>query len=117
MSGDVWKVDYDSATLPAGLEDRIGHVAACMGVRVRWYALNRSSGGVGWHLRVCVSRRLAPVRVVLAQALLGSDWRREGFNAARVRGLAGAGPLARDRWNVLYSRKWTVNLGGADVQQ
>jgi hypothetical protein len=104
------KVDYDQAQPPDGLEDRLGHVAACMGARVVWYALNRSSGGRGWHMRVQLSRRLSPVRVVLAQALLGSDWRREGFNAARVRSLRDASPEARERWNVLYSRKWTFTL-------
>jgi len=106
------KVDYDAARLPDALEDRIGHVAACMGARVKWYALNRSSGGVGWHLRVCVTGRHGPARVVLAQSLLGSDWRREAFNLARARGLRGAGELARTRWNVLYGRKWTFNLRG-----
>lgn len=108
------KVDYDRAQLPGGLEARIGHVVRCMGARVEWYALNRSSSGRGWHLRVKVTRKWAPLRVVAAQAMLGSDWRREAFNAERVRGLRHAGPLARTRWNVLYQRKWTITLGGQE---
>lgn len=58
----------------------------------------------GWHVIVTVAQRVAPMRVVLLQALWGSDWKRETFNSRRVMAWRHIPPFWRARWNVLYAR-------------
>lgn len=61
----------------------------------------------GWHLLIAVDAELDPVTVVAAQAILGSDWKREVFvlyRAARLGSYAPHWRLAK-RWNALYSSK------------
>ena len=41
--------------------------------------------------------------VVAAQAVLGSDYKREAYNVMRVQNLDAQSPYWRARWNVLYS--------------
>jgi hypothetical protein len=63
----------------------------------------------GWHVVVGVEKRLNAVSIVAAQAILGSDPKREMFNLTRARRLRFVAPQWRKQWNVLYSRH-TRNL-------
>lgn len=56
----------------------------------------------GWHIIVAVRKRVAPALILAAQAMWGSDPRREMFNLSRVQELRRVAPFWRDRWNVLY---------------
>lgn len=102
------KVDYDTPRMPGKLAARIGHVCAMANVRVVWWSLYRTVKG--WHLEVACVGRLSPMAIVAAQAMLGSDWKREAFNMSRVRALRHANPAARAGWNVLFRRKIRVPL-------
>lgn len=94
-------LDFDGPA-PDGLADRLALVARLHRVRVRCVRYDRTRHG--WHVVVWLSRRLSLGRVVLLQALLGSDWKRELFNSVRVTRLHGVGPMWRDRTNVLFTR-------------
>ena len=54
----------------------------------------------GWHVIVGVEKALPSLAIVAAQAVLGSDPKREAFNLMRIQ----YPPCGfwRDRWNVLY---------------
>lgn len=59
----------------------------------------------GWHVVVCVHEEISPVMVVAAQAILGSDWKRENFNLFRADRLHHLPAVWREacRWNALYT--------------
>lgn len=57
----------------------------------------------GWHVVVGVQEEVPPPLVVAAQAVLGSDYKREAFNLMRVQHLDALPSFWRERWNVLYS--------------
>ena len=57
----------------------------------------------GWHVVVCVRKRIAPPLVVAAQAIFGSDRKREMFNVMRVQQLDQVPAFWRSRFNVLYA--------------
>ena len=61
----------------------------------------------GWHRVVHLDCRLKPAEIVAAQALLGSDRRRESLNFMRILSLRrfGATNFARSRWNLMFTRK------------
>lgn len=82
---------------------RLWWVLRLMGWRAAWVQYERSRRG--WHLRVAVPGRLAPVEVVAAQAVMGSDRNREAFNLARARLIEGGQAPKRWRYNVLFERK------------
>lgn len=71
-------------------------------LRPQWVRIDKTRRG--WHVVVQVRRRLSAQRVVMVQALLGSDWKRELFNSARVFRTRHVPPMWRDRWNVLFTR-------------
>ncbi len=56
----------------------------------------------GWHIVVGVRKRIPPALVLAAQAMWGSDPRREMHNLGRVQNLANVPIFWRDRWNVIY---------------
>ncbi len=56
----------------------------------------------GWHIIVGVRTRVPPALIVAAQAIWGSDKRREMFNVMRVQNLANVPRFWRSRFNVLY---------------
>lgn len=58
----------------------------------------------GWHVVVGINRRLTPAVIVAAQAILGSDLKREAFNLMRVQQLRHMPAFWRSRFNVLYAR-------------
>lgn len=57
----------------------------------------------GWHVRVIVDGEVDPAAMVAAQAIFGSDPRREMFNLMRLHGLGEQPAYWQGRWNVLYS--------------
>lgn len=58
----------------------------------------------GWHVVIGVAGRVSMVRVILLQALLGSDWKRESFNSRRALAWRHVPAFWRVRANVLYTR-------------
>jgi hypothetical protein len=105
---NVLKLDFDSRTPPSDLLERIRALFRWLGGRPAVVGVWRSNSK-GWHVLVETRARWAadPVTVVAAQAILGSDAKREMFNLMRAIGLKKR-PLfwrERHRWNTFYSRK------------
>lgn len=95
------KLDYDGA-FPRDWMERIGFVARENRLRVSWARIDRTRHG--WHLTAeLVGRRISPLRLVLLQALCGSDYRRETFNGVRAGQLRGVDPFWRERFNQLFT--------------
>lgn len=93
--------DYDGA-LPRDLAKRIVVVVASHRLGIDCIAYRKTRRG--WHVTIDVRQRLAFWRVVLLQALLGSDWKRETFNSRRAVAWRRVPQFWRDRANVLYLR-------------
>jgi hypothetical protein len=93
------KCDFDGR-LPRDLRDRIGLVTRLLRWRVLWVRYDRTARG--WHVTVAVAPRVSLMRVILAQALIGSDWRRELYNMRRASEWRWLPPYWRARVNVLY---------------
>lgn len=93
-------LDFDGP-IPAGFLDRVTWCAQIWGWPLEAVRYDRTRRG--WHVVVGVRKRLTPALIVAAQAVLGSDYKREAFNLMRVQGLAHVPPFWRGRWNVLYS--------------
>ena len=90
--------DYDTARPPSLA--RVWRLLGRINVRAHWIAYDRTARG--WHLRIQLRRALTSGEIVAAQALLGSDPKRERYNLFRV--ICGARP--RD-WNLLFERKFS----------
>ena len=100
------RCDYDDA-IPRQMAARVQFVARVFALRVRFVRYDRTRRG--HHMVVdCRGAALSPTETVLAQALLGSDWKREAYNAGRARVLSRQPSFWREssRWNVLYHRHW-----------
>jgi len=92
--------DYDGK-IPARLIRRIRWVLyVAVACRAEWVRIDRTRRG--YHVCIRVNRNLSMLRVILVQALLGSDWRRETFNARRASRMRYVGPFWRERVNTLY---------------
>lgn len=98
----VLKIDIDTRTLPRDYMARIQWTARILGWPLAAVGLRQTVHG--WHVRVVVRKRLAPVSIVAAQVLMGSDPKRETFNLKRARMLSRVPAAWRkaDAWNVLY---------------
>jgi hypothetical protein len=97
------KVDYDGK-IPDDWQERFGRIARVFNSRICCLLFRRTARG--YHVECQLSRRLAPCYIVAAQAIAGSDWRREAFNIDRIRRTRkGAGT---GRWNILFERKISV---------
>lgn len=92
-------LDFDGA-VPKGLIDRVTWMCKLW----RWpiIAVRFDKTRHGWHVIIGVRKKLAPPLIVAAQAVLGSDPKREAFNIMRVQNLDALSPYWRERWNVLY---------------
>lgn len=103
--------DFDGE-IPPDVSARVQMVSRVLGFTLEYVRFDRTRHG--YHMIVsCEGPRLKPVELVLVQALLGSDWKRETFNARRARTLSRHPFLWRKgpRWNVLYhshSRRVTL---------
>jgi len=95
------KLDFDGP-VPADLLDRMMFVLRVHRLRVDCWSLRRTRHG--WHVCIDTPRRVAFARVVLLQALLGSDWKRETFNSRRAIAWRHVPAFWRRRANVLYRR-------------
>lgn len=90
--------DYDTARPPA--LRRFWWLARLTGLRPDAIEYDRTRRG--WHVLVRWDRALTPIEQVAIQAALGSDYRRETYNLARVlSGKADDNPA----WNLLFERK------------
>lgn len=97
------RCDFDSRSLPADWFLRVQALARHQRWRVSSIMLRKSRHG--WHVVVACANRLTPVTVIAAQAILGSDWKREVFNLYRAERLGNLPATWRTskRWNALYS--------------
>lgn len=97
------KLDYDGR-IPRDFAARVAllcNVQRLTPVVIRFDRTRR-----GYHAVVTVRQRLSPWRIVFAQAVLGSDWKREIFNSRRVIAWRTVPAFWRARWNVLYARHY-----------
>lgn len=97
------KVDYDGP-MPRDYSRRLEMIVRFHRLRVLYTAVERSGSGHGWHVRIGIAGRVSFMRVVLLQALLGSDWKRELFNSRRALAWRHIPTFWRHRANVLYKR-------------
>ena len=105
---NVLKLDFDCPTPPADLLERIRALFRWLGGRPAVVGVWRSNKK-GWHVLVETRAKWArdPVAVVAAQAILGSDPKREMFNLMRAVSLPSRPAFwrGRHRWNTFYRRK------------
>jgi hypothetical protein len=99
------KLDLDGR-LPSDIDDKLRWAFTTLMWRVLWYSFYRTQNG--WHIEVEVTNRVHIWRVVALQAILGSDYRRELFNLRRTGNWRMLPVSARERANVLFSRKHTL---------
>lgn len=94
-------LDYDES-IPADFVYRVRSLVQVMGWRVRSIRIDKTRRG--YHAIVELREKVPFVEVVCAQAILGSDARREAFNLRRARTImAGGVPVWwQRRANVLY---------------
>lgn len=97
------KCDYDG-DVPADVWARVQMIARLHRLRVEFVRTDRTRRG--YHVVIAVRGRVALWRVVLLQAVLGSDWKREAYNSARVTSMRAIPPFWRKRLNVLYARHY-----------
>lgn len=97
------KCDYDHGW-PQDFAARLEMVARYQRLHVEYVRIERSGSGRGFHVVVAVRGRVAFARIVLLQALLGSDWKRELFNSRRALAWRHVPEFWRKRANVLYKR-------------
>jgi hypothetical protein len=78
-----------------------------IGIKAKWISYSRTRHG--WHLEIGINCSLQEVETVAAQAVLGSDLRREAMNLRRAISLRvhKHSPFWRERWNILFKRKLT----------
>ena len=93
-------LDFDGR-IPANLIDRIVWATKLWQWSVEAVRFDRTKNG--WHVVVGIHEDVEPAMIVAAQAILGSDYKREAFNLMRVQSLDSVSPFWRERWNVLYS--------------
>ena len=86
--------------LPATMHERLTRTLRLWRWPVEAIRYDRTKRG--WHVIIAVRKRLCALTMVAAQAILGSDPKREAFNLIRVRQLRVSGRRAHP-WNVLYS--------------
>lgn len=99
----VLKLDFDGS-FPRDFDKRLALVARVHRLSVTLVRIDRTRHG--YHVVITVRQRLSPWRIVFAQAVLGSDWKREIFNSRRVIAWRTVPAFWRARWNVLYARHY-----------
>lgn len=114
-------LDFDTREAYREFPMRARFLARWVGIPLSSFRIRRRRTARGWHIVVFKQGsqlEYEPLAVVAAQALLGSDWKREGFNLVRALHLNEA-PAAWQkigRWNTLYARKMgALDLGVRDI--
>ena len=97
------KLDYDG-TFPRDFDVRLALAARVHRLTVTLVRIDRTRHG--YHVVIVVRQRVAFTRVILLQAVLGSDWKRELFNSRRACAWRRVPAFWRDRANVLYTRHY-----------
>jgi|SRR4030042_90152 len=67
-----------------------------------WYRYDRTRHG--WHVVIYWRNPMSPWMILALQAILGSDWRRESMNFARLSSNR-KDRFSMKRWNILYAEK------------
>lgn len=99
----VLKCDFDGR-VPGLFTYRLAFVCRVHRLRVMWWEIHRTRNG--YHVVIHVAQRVSFARVILLQAVLGSDWRRETFNSRRANAWRNVPAFWRNRANVLYQRHY-----------
>lgn len=111
MAANLVLCDYDNRdpvtgrfqrVLPVELVGRVEWVLRHLRLTPDYILVERTARGC--HVTVKLTRKIAPLRVVVLQLLLGSDYRREAYNAGRVSAYRHVSRFWRERGNVLYQR-------------
>lgn len=106
-------LDYDTRAEYRDFPVRARFLARWLDLPLTGFRIRRRRSSRGWHVVVYirsmpeVAAAFPPLAIVCAQAILGSDWKREGFNLVRAMYLSAA-PVSWQqigRWNTLYLRK------------
>lgn len=97
------KLDFDGR-FPRDYARRLAFVTRVHRLRVVVERIDKTRHG--WHVVLVVAGAVAFWRVVMLQALLGSDWKRETFNSRRAIAWRNVPAFWRNRANVLYSRHY-----------
>jgi hypothetical protein len=97
-------LDFDGP-LPDDFAERCEFIQRTLELTIEDGALISSSTNGGVHVRMRLREPVAEWLIVVMQALLGSDYRRETYNVRRVLTLSDAPAFWHSRWNVLYERK------------
>lgn len=63
----------------------------------------------GFHLRLVCDNAIDPIKAILFQALLGSDYRREMCNLLKIE-------RGSKNWNILFKEKWATDKLGNEYQ-
>lgn len=103
-SPQVLLLDYDTPSSLPSLKTFLSTLRV-IGIKARWFAYRRTRKG--WHVEIGIKASLTPPETVAAQAVLGSDIRREAMNLCRVISLRvhKHSPFWRKRWNILFLKK------------
>ena len=99
----ILKCDYDGR-MPAAFVARVLFVCRVHRCPVQLVEIRKTTRG--YHALITVSGRISFARVVLLQAVLGSDWKRELFNSRRATAWRNVPAFWRPRANVLYGRHY-----------
>lgn len=99
----ILKVDYDGV-IPRDFDMRLSLIRRIH--RLSFVVVRIDRTRHGYHVTVVVRQRVAFWRVILLQALLGSDWKRELFNSRRAIAWRRVPAFWRERANVLYQRHY-----------
>lgn len=96
-------LDFDFRRVPR--LSSIWAVCRIVGLRPIWIRTDRTRKG--WHVVIRLRQSLSNAEIVAAQAIMGSDNRREALNLMRAIAIRqrDPGPTFRDRWNLLYENK------------
>jgi hypothetical protein len=101
------KLDFDRHEGQRLDVKRISWVAKFCRLTVENVEAYKTAHGV--HVKIRLREKLHPLIVVLIQSLMGSDWKRESYNACRVLNLMKHpekySETAKGLWNVLYYKK------------
>jgi hypothetical protein len=101
------KLDFDEHKGQRLDVKRIGWIAKFCRLTVEDVKAWRTAHGI--HIRINTREKLHPLVVVLIQSLMGSDYKRETYDACRVLNIMKHperySETAKNLWNVLYYKK------------